>query len=201
MQDDLIWQAEFNRLIKELKGYWAEGRSLADTGMVKLEEKSIRQFVYGYPTFSGERDGVRVSVTIEYFHHAVTSLMNDGDHVEFLHLSVRQPQKGFISLRHEKWFDGLRNKLSTEWEHKTGHPELDQQYFVEARTPENQEFVASPRFHALVRRLEPMASLALRDSAVFWSIPIDSESQLTVEYVDSHWANLTELSRLDMAVR
>lgn len=196
MRDSLLWLSHFRHFINELQQCWDGDSSGTATGAIEREEPQVTQFVYGYPTFSGKRNGDRVSATIDYFHHAVTTKMSRSDHVEMLCLSLKKPQQGFISLRDLEWFDNTLELMSTRWQTLTGDPVIDKLYFIEASTPANQAILALPEFHSLIKGLLPFSSIAFRVNGIHWSRPIETGAQLAVSLVESVWDGLASLARL-----
>ncbi|MBN2227679.1 MAG: hypothetical protein JW763_09975 [candidate division Zixibacteria bacterium] len=196
MKDSLIWLETFRRLIDELKQCWA-GKCPPDCSeQITRTDPVVNSFVYGYPTFSGKREGHKVSVTIDYFHHSVTSLMSRDDHVEMLCLSIQKERNGFISLRHKTWFDERIEEITPKWQIPCGDSLLDRTYLIQARTDRDKTVVQFPRFHSLAKTIIPFASLALRDTGAHCSIPLENQSHLTVASVDFAWARLIDIIQL-----
>jgi hypothetical protein len=122
--------------------------------------------------------------------------MKPGDHLEILCQAVQDDLNGFISLMHCDWYDLRIKELSKEWQVKTREHNIDNHYFIQAKTSRDKRIVSIREFHSLVKSLIPFSSLTFRESGVQLTIPVETESHLSISVVDKNWATLVDLLRI-----
>ncbi len=196
MNDKLFWLPELRVLIEELELLWNSEHPNNINSHVKRKESEVNTFVYGFPIFSGKRNETRVTVTLDYLHHAITSKISKNENVEILCQGVKKNLDGFISFRHYDWYEHVIKKMSGEWEAKTGVTEIDEMFYIQARSIEDKKMLTSPSFISTIKNIMPFSSLALKDTGVFWNTPVSQKTQFNISLVDEIWEQLFDLSKM-----